>query len=98
MTGEPLGAGMNGYAVMDQTTSGLRLRQMARAFIFGDDNDNRVVHVTADMGLMFQSIRWKFCGVSELFSETSTMRATCLSAHLTRMLRREVRRAISWLT
>ncbi|MBS5168091.1 MAG: neutral/alkaline non-lysosomal ceramidase N-terminal domain-containing protein, partial [Corynebacterium sp.] len=57
MTGEPLGAGMNGYAVMDQTTSGLRLRQMARAFIFGDDNDNRVVHVTADMGLMFQSIQ-----------------------------------------
>lgn len=37
MTGEPLGAGMNGYAVLDQTSSGLRLRQMARAFIFGDE-------------------------------------------------------------
>lgn len=56
MTGEPLGAGMNGYAVLDQTSSGLRLRQMARAFIFGDEAGNRVVHVTADMGLMFQSI------------------------------------------
>lgn len=56
MTGEPLGAGMNGYAVLKQQTSGLRMRQMARAFIFGDDADNRVVHVTADMGLMFESI------------------------------------------
>lgn len=56
MTGEPFGAGMNGYAVMDQTASGLRLRQMARAFIFGDEAGNRVIHVTADMGLMFQSI------------------------------------------
>lgn len=56
MTGEPLGAGMNGYAVLKQQTSGLRLRQMARAFIFGDDSGNRIVHVTADMGLMFESI------------------------------------------
>lgn len=56
MTGEPLGAGENGYAVLKQNTTGLRLRQFARAFIFGDDADNRVVHVTADMGLMFQSI------------------------------------------
>nr|WP_240394065.1 neutral/alkaline non-lysosomal ceramidase N-terminal domain-containing protein [Corynebacterium lactis] len=57
MTGEPLGAGENGYAVLKQTTTGLRLRQFARAFIFGDDAGNRVVHVTADMGLMFQSIQ-----------------------------------------
>ena len=57
MTGEPLGAGENGYAVLKQSTTGLRLRQFARAFIFGDDADNRVVHVVADMGLMFQSIQ-----------------------------------------
>ncbi|WP_295627015.1 neutral/alkaline non-lysosomal ceramidase N-terminal domain-containing protein [uncultured Corynebacterium sp.] len=57
MTGEPLGAGMNGYAVLSQTTSGLRQRQFARAFVFDDDAGGRVVHVTADMGLMFQSIQ-----------------------------------------
>ena len=57
MTGEPLGAGENGYAVLSQTTTGIRLRQFARAFIFGDTDNNRVVHVTADMGLMFQSIQ-----------------------------------------
>ncbi|MDK8767070.1 neutral/alkaline non-lysosomal ceramidase N-terminal domain-containing protein [Corynebacterium freneyi] len=57
MTGEPLGAGMNGYAVLSQQTSGLRQRQFARAFVFDDGNGGRVAHVTADMGLMFQSIQ-----------------------------------------
>ena len=57
MTGEPLGAGMNGYAVLEQQTSGLRQRQFARAFVFDDGNGGRVAHVTADMGLMFQSIQ-----------------------------------------
>lgn len=57
MTGEPLGAGMNGYAVPEQQTAGLRQRQFARAFVFDDGNGGRVAHVTADMGLMFQSIQ-----------------------------------------
>ena len=57
MTGEPLGAGMNGYAVLEQQTAGLRQRQFARAFVFDDGNGGRVAHVTADMGLMFQSIQ-----------------------------------------
>ena len=57
MTGEPFGAGMNGYAVLEQQTSGLRQRQFARAFVFDDGNGGRVAHVTADMGLMFQSIQ-----------------------------------------
>ncbi|MFD5867113.1 neutral/alkaline non-lysosomal ceramidase N-terminal domain-containing protein [Corynebacterium sp. NPDC060344] len=57
MTGEPLGAGMNGYAVLKQQTAGLRQRQFARAFVFDDGNGGRVAHVTADMGLMFQSIQ-----------------------------------------
>ncbi|MEJ6019553.1 neutral/alkaline non-lysosomal ceramidase N-terminal domain-containing protein [Corynebacterium sp. H113] len=57
MTGEPLGAGLNGYAVLSQQASGFRQRQFARAFIFEGDNGERVVHVTADMGLMFQSIQ-----------------------------------------
>ena len=58
ITGEPWGAGFNGYAVLDQTAVGIQRRQYARAFIFADDAqpNNRVVHVTADIGLMFQSI------------------------------------------
>lgn len=57
ITGEPLGAGMNGYAVPSQQSSGLRQRQFARAFVFDDGNGGRLAHVTADMGLMFQSIQ-----------------------------------------
>lgn len=57
MTGEPLGAGMNGYSVVDQQSSGLHLRQFARAFVFADENGNRIVNVICDTGLMFQSIQ-----------------------------------------
>lgn len=57
MTGEPLGAGMNGYAVMEQSTTGIRFRQFARAFIFEDDGGESTVLVIAEMGLMFQSIQ-----------------------------------------
>ena len=57
MTGEPLGAGMNGYAVMKQSTTGIRFRQFARAFIFEDADGVSSVFVIAEMGLMFQSIQ-----------------------------------------
>lgn len=57
MTGEPLGAGMNGYAVPQQASSGLHQRQFARAFVFAAGSGEPLVHVTADMGLMFQSIQ-----------------------------------------
>ncbi|WP_371828978.1 neutral/alkaline non-lysosomal ceramidase N-terminal domain-containing protein [Rhodococcoides kyotonense] len=57
MTGEPLGAGMNGYAVLEQSSAGLHLRQRARAFVFVDDaSQQRLVHVTCEVGLMFESI------------------------------------------
>ncbi|MBJ8344727.1 neutral/alkaline non-lysosomal ceramidase N-terminal domain-containing protein [Antrihabitans sp. YC2-6] len=57
MTGELLGAGMNGYGTLGQTTAGLHLRQRARAFVFVDPaTGSRLVHVTAETGLMFQSI------------------------------------------
>lgn len=60
-TGEPLGAGMNGYAVPEQTSLGIQCRQYARAFIFADptraeDPGARICHVTVDTGLMFQSV------------------------------------------
>ncbi|TXG92332.1 hydrolase [Rhodococcus rhodnii] len=57
VTGEILGAGMLGYAVLDQTTSGLHLRQYSRAFVVEDPSSGeRIAHVTVDVGLMFQSI------------------------------------------
>lgn len=57
MTGEPLGAGMNGYAVLEQSSAGLHLRQRARAFVFVDAaSAQRLVHVTCEVGLMFESI------------------------------------------
>ncbi len=54
-TGEPLGAGMDGYAVQEQTTVGIRQRLYSRAFIF-DDGAQRFCHVTVDTPLMFQSV------------------------------------------
>lgn len=58
MTGEPLGAGMNGYASTDQLSVGLHLRQRARAFVFADSPSSpRFLHVTAEIGLIFQSIQ-----------------------------------------
>lgn len=57
MTGEPLGAGMNGYAVLEQSSAGLHLRQRARAFVFVDTASGaRLAHVTCEVGLMFESI------------------------------------------
>ncbi|MDG3013309.1 neutral/alkaline non-lysosomal ceramidase N-terminal domain-containing protein [Speluncibacter jeojiensis] len=56
-TGEPLGAGMNGYAVPAQSSAGLHLRQRARAFVFAQSPDGpRFAHVTVEIGLMFESI------------------------------------------
>lgn len=57
ITGEPLGAGMNGYAVLEQSSAGLHLRQRARAFVFVDTaSQQRLAHVTCEVGLMFESI------------------------------------------
>lgn len=58
MTGETWGAGMNGYAVLEQSSVGLQRRQYARTFIFEDPKtQKRVVQCIADLGLMFQSIQ-----------------------------------------
>lgn len=58
ITGEPLGAGMDGYAVLSQASTGLKRRQYARTFIFVDPSNpqKRVVNCTADMGMMFQCV------------------------------------------
>lgn len=58
VTGEVAEAGMMGYADTGQVASGLHMRQRARAFVIADRaSGQRVVHVTADVGMIFQSVR-----------------------------------------
>ncbi|WP_239455365.1 neutral/alkaline ceramidase [Nocardioides gilvus] len=58
VTGEVAEVGMMGYADLGQTGEGLHMRQRARAFVIADRaSGDRVVHVTADIGMIFQSVR-----------------------------------------
>lgn len=58
LTGEPGESGMMGYADFSQSTSGIHMRQRARAFVIADAaSGERVVHVVADIGMIFQSVR-----------------------------------------
>lgn len=58
VTGETAEAGMMGYADLAQTSTGLHMRQRARAFVIVDrTTGRRVLHVNADVGMIFQSVR-----------------------------------------
>lgn len=58
VTGQPAENGMLGYADFAQNTSGIHLRQRSRAFVIVDRaTGERVVHVVADTGMIFQGIR-----------------------------------------
>lgn len=57
MTGEALGAGMNGYAVLEQSAVGIKGRQRARAFVLGNDPARPALAlVVCEIGLMFNAI------------------------------------------
>lgn len=59
-TGEPAETGIMGYADLMQNTAGLHMRPRSRAFVIADaKSGQRVVHVTADVGMIFQSVRDK---------------------------------------
>lgn len=58
ITGPAAEIGMMGYADSSQKTAGLHTRLRARAFIVGD-GQKRVVFVSADLGMMFQSVKLK---------------------------------------
>ena len=45
-----------GYAKPGQTNKGIHMRLFARAFIV-DDGDNRLVYVSADIGMMGQLVK-----------------------------------------
>ncbi len=58
VTGEPGENGMMGYADLAQSTTGIHMRQRARAFVIADAaSGERVVHVVADIGMIFQGVR-----------------------------------------
>ncbi|RUR04944.1 neutral/alkaline non-lysosomal ceramidase N-terminal domain-containing protein [Legionella sp. km772] len=58
ITGAAAEINMMGYARPQQLTSGLHSRLWSRAFIIASPlNDKRVVFVSADLGMAFQSIK-----------------------------------------
>ncbi|WP_202033115.1 neutral/alkaline ceramidase [Nocardioides sp. WS12] len=58
VTGQSANNGMMGYGDITQISSGLHMRQRSRAFIVVDrGTGRRVVHVVADIGMVFQSVR-----------------------------------------
>jgi len=60
ITGDAAEVRMMGYASTDQITSGIHTRLRSRAFIIGDAaNTNRVVFVSADLGILPRSVKQK---------------------------------------
>lgn len=51
---------MEAFAVSSQKTAGIHTRLRSRAFVVGDGT-NRVVFVSADLGMMFQMVKIKVC-------------------------------------
>ncbi len=82
VTGEVAEAGMMGYADLSQVSSGLHMRQRARAFVIVDpESGERVVHVLADAGMIFQSVRDAVLAkLEQRFGETYTERNVMLTA------------------
>jgi neutral ceramidase len=59
ITGPAAEVGMMGYAQTNQRTHGLHMRLRARAFVFLDDSNKRLVLVNLDLCMTFQMIKWK---------------------------------------
>jgi len=59
ITGPAAEIGMMGYAQQNQKTHGLHLRLRARAYVFVDENNKRLVLVNLDLCMTFQMVKWK---------------------------------------
>jgi neutral ceramidase len=57
ITGPIAGVGMMGYGQSKQVSAGLHTRLYARAFAFSDSRGRRVVFVSADLGMIFSSVK-----------------------------------------
>lgn len=82
VTGEVAEAGMMGYADLGQVSSGLHMRQHSRAFVIADpESGERVVHVLADAGMIFQSVRDAVLAeLEQRFGDTYSERNVMLTA------------------
>ncbi|OIJ27287.1 neutral/alkaline ceramidase [Nocardioides luteus] len=82
VTGEVAETGMMGYADISQVSSGLHMRQRARAFVIADpESGERVVHVLADAGMIFQSVRDAVLAkLEQRYGDTYTERNVMLTA------------------
>jgi len=79
VTGPAAGVMMMGYANPRQRNEGIHFRLFARAFLV-DDGDNRLVYVSADMGMMGQLV--KMTVIEELqkkYNDTYTTQNVILS-------------------
>ncbi|XP_053697555.1 neutral ceramidase-like [Sabethes cyaneus] len=56
-TGPPVEIGFMGYAEFSQRGHGIHLRQFSRAFIFEDEQGERVVFASADAGMMGHAVK-----------------------------------------
>jgi neutral ceramidase len=57
ITGPVAGSGMMGYAQFSQIDMGLHTRLYARAFVFANPNGKRVVFVSAELAMLFSSVK-----------------------------------------
>ena len=57
ITGPIAEVGMMGYASEKQIAAGLHTRLWARAFVFADTGGRRMVFVSADLGMIFSSVK-----------------------------------------
>lgn len=80
VTGPVAENGMMGYSSFDQIAEGLHQRTRARAYVFADGNDARVVYVCVDTCMVFQSvhdevIRHLHSAFGDLYTERNVMLA-----------------------
>ena len=60
ITGPAAELGMMGYATLGQKSTGIHMRLRSRAFVFTSPcNGNRLVFVSADLGMIFQVVKQK---------------------------------------
>ena len=58
VTGPAAELGMMGYASLEQKTTGIHMRLRSRAYVLGSPcNGKRIVFVSADLGMIFQSVK-----------------------------------------
>lgn len=83
VTGEAGNVGMMGYALLQQRTGGIHMRQWARAFVVAEPSTDgqRVVFVNLDLGMVFTSVHQEVMRrLAQRFGDLYTSANVMLSA------------------